>query len=233
MATKKTQVEMPKTPELGIKEISKDVVKITKEAEAIVIKTEKDYESANTFLVAVKEKLNGINKMRDFFTDPYVEQRRVALQKKNEIDALFDQSTNPLTSIEAKVKRAMSDFRLEEERKAKLEEARLQKIRDDANAKREEKGQDQIMTPVKTVERIDQTISTGDGAGKSTAKKVWKFEVTKISEFPADILKKILTVAYEKGIIDQVIRREVQSGVREISGVRIYEDFDIAVTAKK
>lgn len=233
MATKKEKVEVPKTPELSIKLISKDVAKVTKDAEAIVIKSEQDYKGANEFLVVVKENLNKINKMRSFFTDPYVEQRRVALQKKNEIDALFDQQTAPLESIESKVKRAMSDFRLEEERKARLEEARLQKIRDEANAKREEKGQDQIMTPVKTVERTDQTVQSGDGLGKSTAKKVWKFEVQKISDFPEEILKKILTVAWEKGIIDQVIRKEVQSGAREIKGVRIYEDFDIAVTAKK
>lgn len=233
MATKKEAVEIPKTPELGIKLISKDVTKITKEADAIVIKSAEDYEGANKFLVVVKENLNKINKMRSFFTDPYVEQRRVALQKKNEIDALFDNQTTPLESIESKLKRAMSDFKLEEDRKARAEEARLQKIRDEANAKREEKGQDQIMTPIKTVERVDQTVKVGDGVGKSTAKKVWKHEVLKISEFPEDILKKILTVAYQKGIIDQVIRDEVKNGVREIKGVRIYEDFEIAVTAKK
>lgn len=233
MATKKVKVEIPETPELGIKSISKDVMKITKDAEAIVIKSEADYKGANDFLVIVKENLNKINTMRSFFTDPYVEQRRVALAKKNEIDALFDKQTDPLTSIEAKVKRAMSDFKLEEDRKARLEEARLQKIRDEANAKREEKGQEQIMTPVKTVERVEQTVQSEDGLGKSTAKKVWKFEVTKISEFPEDILKKILTLAWEKGLIEQIIRNEVKAGAREIKGVRIYEDFEIAVTAPK
>lgn len=224
---------MPKTPELGIKLISKDLAEVTKQAETIVIKSEKDYIGANDFLVVVKENLNKINTMRSFFTDPYVEQRRVALTKKNEIDALFDKSTQPLESIEAKVKRAMSDFKLEEDRKARAEEARLQKIRDEANAKREEAGKEQIMTPIKTVERVEQTVQSGDGLGKSTAKKVWKFEITKISEFPEDIFKKILTVAWEKGIIDQIIRNEVKAGAREISGVRIYEDFEIAVSAPK
>lgn len=234
MATKKkVEVEMPKTPELGIKLISKDLAEVTKQSETIVIKTEKDYIGANDFLVVVKENLNKINTMRSFFTDPYVEQRRVALTKMKEIDALFDKSTQPLESIEAKVKRAMGDFKLEEERKARAEEKRLQDIRDKANEKREEAGKEQIMTPIKTVERVEQTVQSGDGLGKSTAKKVWKFEITKISEFPEDILKKILTVAWEKGIIDQIIRNEVKAGAREIKGVRIYEDFDIAVTAPK
>jgi hypothetical protein len=135
---------------------------------------------------------------------------------------MFKEQSQPLEIVETKVKRAIADFKLEEERKARIEEARLEKIRETANAKREAEGKEQILTPVKTVERSEQTVNTD--AGRSTAKMVWKFKVVDIDKVPRKYLR--CEVKHSD------VTKAIDGGIRAIDGLEVYEDFDISVTAK-
>jgi len=235
MVKKVKEVVSQETPESKIAEISKEIIKVEKEANAIVVKTEEDYKKASVFLSSVvKPRVNRINELVKFFTDPFVEARRVALAHKNEIEALFEPKVSALSVIENNIKKAMGGYLREEEEKARKEEARLQKIRDDANAKREEKGQEAIAEPVKSVERTDTMIKTVEG-GKTVAKKVWKFEVVSRAHVYSDkeFLARLHNYCIENEITDKILRKMVSDGVRQVEGVRIYEDFDISSSASK
>lgn len=230
METKKPTA---KTPEAQVIEIEKGLVPLKKEAQKIVIKTADDAKGATSFLAKVKGYADRVNELQTFFTEPYVEQRRVALEKKQEIEKMFAPKLLPLNDILVTVKRTISDYTLEEERKARAEEERKQKIRDVANAKREKKeGRGQIIEPVKTVERAAATMKTEEG--RTTTKKVWKFEI-----IDAELLKQnayfgalLVDLAIEKGLHEQLLRHMVATmGVRELEGVRIYEDINVSVSA--
>ena len=229
MSSEKNVVE---TPEVKIKAISKEVAKVETEAKNIVVKSSDDEVNASKFLIeVVKPRLNRINELVTSFTSPWRKQRKDALEEINRIEALFEGQIKPLEAIEKTVKRAIADFRLEEERKARAEEERKAKIREQANDKREEKGLEPIQAPINTVERAPATVKT-DG-GKSTVKKVWKFEVENYMQLSNEVIHEVMAVARDKGIIDSVIRKMVNEGARQLTGVRIYEDFDIGVSAKK
>lgn len=210
------------TPESKIKEISADVKKQMTVAQKIVVATANDVVKATEFLSGIKARLKKIEELRTQFVKPLND------HVKN-INAMFKEQSAPLEQIESKVKRAVADFKLEEDRKAAAEEARLAKIRDNANAKREEKGLDPIETPVASVERSDQTVRTE--SGRSTTTKVWKFEIEAYSKLPQTVLEEVLYLAKEAGLHDRVIRKMVADGAREISGVRIYEDYQVGVRA--
>lgn len=225
------KVEVIETPEEKLKSISLEIVKVEKEAGKIVVKTQADYEGASKFLITtIKPRINRIKELCNFFVSPFQESRKVALAKMNEIDAMFNEKLDPLLKIESTIKRAMSDFKLEEDRLARVEEDRKEKIRLAANAKREEKGQEPIQTPIATVERSSATVKTD--TGKSVAKKTWKFEIQEYSKLDDNIRSIIFDEARESGLIEKVVRKAVNSGARNLSGVRIYEDYDIGVSAK-
>lgn len=227
-ATKKPVAE---TPEAKVAEIEKGLVPLLKEAGSISITDEKGVVEATTFLAKVKGYAKRVTELQEFFTNPYVEQRRVALEHKQRIEAMFAPKLQPLVEIEKTLKRAIGDYRLEEERKARAEEKRLQDIRDRANEKREEEGKGQILAPVKTVERAAPTVRTE--AGSATTKKVWKHEVLDLAVLRKDeqFMTELYALATQKGLHEQVLRDMVKRGVREVGGVRIYEDIDVSVSA--
>jgi hypothetical protein len=230
MAKEKVVVE---TPEVKIAEISRAVAKVEKEAQSIVVTNKEQYEGASKFLSStLKPYINRVNELVKFFTDPYVEQRRIALAKKQEIEELFNKQLSPLLAVETEVKKSMGNYLRQQEESARQEEARLAKLREKQNERREEKGQEPVATPLPTVERVAPTVKNEDG-GKTVAKKVWKFELENSTQLPKEVVAEILTQAHQAGIYDKVIRKMVASGVHEMSGVRIWEDFDISATTSK
>ena len=229
---KKKEKEVEATPESKVAEITKEIAKVEKLA-IVEVKTEADYEEASKFLSAtVKPRVNRIKELIKFFTDPYVEARRVALENKQKIEAMFEKQITALESIETCTKKAMSVFLKEKEEAARKEEERLRKLQEKKNEKREEKGQMPDLTPAPMVARPDTTIKNEEG-GKTTAKKVWKFQIDDVDKLREVIGVEIYNIALEKGIVDQYVRKAVSNGVRELAGVSIYEDFEISATAGK
>ena len=225
--TKTKKLETPKdeviTPEGKIAEIQKDIIVVEKKSQKVaIVKSEKDVQKATEFLGQLKGRFDRVEQLRKFF----VEEPTKHIAKVNK---MFREQKEPLTAVIAKVKRAVGDYRMAEEMKARKEEERQQKLRDAKNKRREEKGKEADLTPVPVIERSEKTVKTE--SGKSTAKKVWKFEIEAHSKLPDGVIDEILYQANLKGIHDSVIKKMVNNGAREISGVRIYEDFDINIKA--
>lgn len=212
MAKKQPQETVEATPETKLAEISKEVVSIQKQADKIVVTNAEQMTEATTFAAGVKARLDRIEELRLFFTKPLLDQ-------KKKIDDLFKAQSQPLEAVMKLIKRGMSDYALERERQAREEEAKLQAQRDAQNAKREAVGKPVITAPVRAVER--EATKVHSDAGSSTQKKVWKFEITDPKKVPKKYMK----------IDETAIRAAVKLGEREIEGVRIYEDFDFAISS--
>ena len=213
---------MKTTPEQKLVEIKKDLTTIEKKSEKmVVIKTEDDVKLATEFLSQAKARADRIEEIRLSFTKPINEGLR-------NINAMYKEPHGTYIDMMTKVKRAISNYRLEEDRVAQIEEERQLKIRDAKNKRNEEKGKAPDITPVKTVERPDTTVKSN--SGKTTTVKVWKFEIEDISKLPASYKKTILDFANKKGLANTVIKKVVDAGIREIEGVRIYEDIEVRVS---
>lgn len=223
------------TPEVKIAEISKEIVRVQGQAKNLQVATQTDYEAASKFLSdIVKPRLLRVQAVMDFFIKPHQEARKKALEEMKKIEGLFAPQLTALTDTEKKVKTAMGGYLRVQEEAARKEEERLAKLREKQDERRENKGLAPIATPLPTVER-PETLMKSENGGKTVAKKVWKFEITDPELLYKDkgFMLELYALAATKGLHEQVLRKMVNAGTREIAGVKIYEDFDINTNAAK
>lgn len=213
-------------PELSLSKIETELKPIESEmtafkdrAESLVIKTEEDYKSASDFLDLVNSKKKNTDKIRKFFVEP------LNTQVSN-INGMFMPQVKAADELVQVIKKKMATFFNEQEAKRVAEQARLDKIRDDANKKREEEGKEIIAEPVREVAMPQKTVATG--SSKAQVRKVWTHEVEHLDQIPEDIKKAIIGEAWKKGIVKSVVQKFVDAGMREIPGVRIFEETRIA-----
>lgn len=189
-------------------------------ATAVLIDNDQQYAEATAFVSYLSGKMKDIEKLRKFFVDP------LNAQVKN-INSMFKPQVEAREEVVGIVKSKMAAFYQKQEAIRIAEEKRLQAIRDKANEKREEKGQAPIAEPVRQVEEMKRTATVG--AAQTTVRKVWKHKIVSIDALPEDVKKAIFAEAYKSGIMDTVIRKFVHAGIREMSGVEIFEDVQVAV----
>lgn len=216
---KKEEVKSVVNIETELKPIESEISSFREKAEAMIIADDDQYTLASDTLGAVNTKLKGIEKLRKFFVDP------LNAQVKN-INGMFKPQVEAADEIVQIIKKKMAVYYDKKETARRAEEARLQKIRDDADAKRLAAGKEKIAEPVREVAMPSKFTATDNA--KSQVRKVWTHEILKISELPADITRAILEEAYRKGIVKMVVQRYVDAGTRDMPGVRIFEETRIA-----
>lgn len=203
-----------------LKPLETEIVTQKQKAEALEIKTDADYDLATEAVKFVTDRKKAIEDTRKFFVDPLNKQVK-------DINARFKPQADEADEVIKIIKGKMSVYFSKKEEARLKEEKRLQDIRDKANAKREAEGKEMIAEPVREVAEVSRTVSTG--AAQSTVKKVWKHKIISMSELPDDVKKAIFAEAYKKGLVDTVVGKFVKAGVREMTGVEIYQDTQIAI----
>lgn len=202
------------TPDGKLGEIAKDIEVITAEADTYTIQAPQDVAIATEFLVKVKGRAKRIEELRQFFVKPLNDQVKA-------INDRFKASLKPLEDVEAKVKRLISNYTLEQERLRHEEERKLQEAHAKEMAKQEKAadkaGADFVPTIAPTIAQAVPTIKTE--SGKTTTVKVWKFEIVDAAQVPREYLE----------VNESLVRKAVQAGAREIAGVRIYEDIQVKI----
>lgn len=208
------------TIESHLKPLASEVLSLQEKATTLVIASEEDYSSATEFVGVINEKKKAIESARKFFVEPLNNQVK-------DINAMFKPQVEQADEIITTIKKKMGAYWQKKEDARIKEEARLQAIRDNANSKRIAEGKEEIAEPVKQVAEVTKTVSSN--STQSTVRKVWVHKVTSINALPDDVKKAIFEEAYQKGIIDTIIRKFVKAGIREMSGVQIYQDTQIAI----
>ena len=213
-------MQEPQNIERELAVYENEIVTDRDRASAVMIETDEHYAEATAFVSYLSGKMKDIEKLRKFFVDP------LNAQVKN-INSMFKPQVEAREEVVGIVKGKMATYYQKKEAARIAEEKRLQAIRDKANEKREEKGQAPIAEPVRQVEEVKRTATVG--AAQTTVKKVWKHKIVSIDALPEEIKKAIFAEAYKTGLMDTVIRKFVHAGVREMSGVEIFEDVQVAV----
>ena len=230
------EVVTPKfiSPDEKLVLISADIKKIKKRVGIIKITDEKTYASANKLVIDIKNRVNRLDELKDETVKPIKDFVKV-------VEAKLKEPRDKYSSMELTVKRSMSDFQIEEESKVREKEAKLRAKREKEIEKAEAKGKPAPVTPVPIVERKEATVKTDEG--KSTAKKIIKFQIEDAEKLPKKYRDQIFAKAVEKGIADQIMRPQMKLGleisrdeksgevVTKLKGVKVWEDFDISVTA--
>jgi hypothetical protein len=164
-----------------------------------------------------------IEEARETVKQPYLEAGR-------SVDAAAKAKSGPLLDAKTSVTNMLNVFVREEEQKRQAEQRRADEARRAAEAEARERAAEaekdgkpvsepepvQVYAPVAE----EPTRIRGDYGTLTSARKVWKHEVTDYT---------LAFMAVEKNAnvreaIDKAIAAQVRSGEREIAGVRIFED---------
>ncbi|MBW2094182.1 MAG: hypothetical protein JRI80_04770, partial [Deltaproteobacteria bacterium] len=133
------------------------------------------------------------------------------------VNAFVKNFTRPLNKIEAVLKTKIAHYqyqleleRREQERKAKEEAARLQvQLKKEA----QEKGVEPAKVVPIAVPEADKVVRSGAGASAHT-RRVWKAEIVDPDAVPREFCSPDI----------KKINEAVKAGIREMAGVRIWED---------
>lgn len=190
-----------------------------------VIQNEDELNQAVEMLGDIKKKMKEIEKTRKEFTAPLLEHKKV-------IDNKFKNIKDPLEKNEKILKKIILDYQKKKEEEA-LEQLKLQQ---EAQAKAQAEADKQAMAeaaergcmtgpppsvPVPgtetAIEEPKQTVRTG--ATTASFKKVWKFEITDPTLIPGKYWM----------INEKQINEDIRKGTREIPGVKIFQENQLAV----
>lgn len=184
-----------------IEQIEKNNQSITERATSLVIADEKTQNEAVDYLSGIARAKKDLEEKRVFFVKPLNDQ----VKKINEF---FKKYSTPLLEADGILRRKMVDYRTV-----------LRKIEEEKNRK--------ALELAKSVgieqEELDMEVkpeAAKTESGTVSGRKVMRFELVDENKVP----REYLTVDASK------IRKGIAAGVREIDGIRIWEDEDISVT---
>jgi len=184
------------------------------EAENHQVKDDETNEQAVEMATQAKQLANKVDKLRLEIVGPHKD-----FAKK--VDSTAKSIKDPLDAIERNLKGKMSKYfqereiaRLEAERKAKAEAEALQK-------KLYEEAKKANVEPVIVAPAMipqPKTIARTE-TGSASVRKVWTFDIDDPRSIPRDYM-----------ILDQQkVRAAIRAGIREIPGLRIFEETSVAL----
>lgn len=195
-----------------VQELSQGSLELVKRAQGIEIVDDETDVDAAEFLAQVKTARKRVDELRHWFTDP------LETQKKN-IIARFKTTDAPLEQAQKIVGGKHLVYQRAQQEAARKEQERLRKLAEGKQARQaaraEEKGLEAppVVIPMPTVQAPPKTIHTASGS--VTTRTVWRHQVVDMAALPD-----------EYKIADEVkLGKVVRAGVREIPGVRIYEEM--------
>jgi hypothetical protein len=183
---------------------------IIETARTLTITADEDVERASVVLKSIAETKKGAEERRQFFVKPMNDQVK-------KINDLFKELVAPLLEADTTIRRKVSEYRSAQAEIARKEQERLNKLAAQQQARLDKKAETKGVEAPKITAPVVAAPPTK--VGNVVARKVWKFEITDTTAVPRQFL----------AIDEQAIRAAVREGVREIAGVRIYQEEEIAV----
>lgn len=175
---------------------------------------------ANTLLLDIQSAEKEVQAQRDFIIKP-LKQHIVQLE------SLFKPAKEALEKADQQLRRKVLDYRAEQARVAQEEQDRLLAEAEAAQAKAQatkgKKAQalaseaQALAVQAQEVSAPARVMQTDNG--QVATRKVWRFEVEDVGAVPAEYFT----------LDESKLRKAVQSGARQIPGVRIFEEETLAV----
>ena len=186
------------------------------EVKTLEVVNDETCEKASEMLVMIKKCEKKLDEER---------KKRVAIPNQfvRKVNARAKEFLNPLLKLERDLKAKIKDYktrleleRREMEKKAEEERKRLQEQLD---KEAKEKGIEPVKLPEIAMPKEKLKVSTEDGTVYE--RKRWTFRVINIKEVPPEF--KI------ERVDDKKVNAAIKAGIREIAGLEIYQEAEIAI----
>lgn len=194
--------------------IEKDTQDVLSKVNSIQVRNDVEMTQAGELLSKVKDRLKRVEEKRKEYVQPLNDQVK-------KINGDFKSLAEPYVKMERDLKSAIGTYvteqqRIERERVRAEEEARREEARKIAEKENisNRKALAQIEKPVET--KVVTSVKTE--TAKVVTKTVTKFEIVDPSKVPDDY----------KVVSEQLVRKAVNSGIKKIAGVKIYEETQVS-----
>lgn len=179
-------------------------------AESFLIQSDEDVDSASKFLKVIAESRKTVEERRQFFVRPLN-------NHVSAINEMFKKFLAPAVEADRILRGKIATFRTEQQRTRLEEQKRIQAAADALQKKLNEEAEAEGVPAAKVM--AGTVLAPPSTLGNVNIRKVWKFDVLDDEMVPREYL-----------VVDEkLIRAAVAGGAREIPGVRIYQDEQIAV----
>ena len=183
--------------------LEKQVSPLVKQAGSYQIDSVEAVDNASLFLKKVKDAENNLEAKRLEFTAPLNKSLKAINETFRQLRTPLEQARSLLTGKILTWKRAETDrLAKEEARRRAIQEAH-------------EKAGHEVKAPV-VLEKPDSKI------GNTQTRKVWTYEQVDFSKISDDY----------KTIDERAIREAIRAGVREIKGLRIYQEEQLSIVGR-
>lgn len=168
-----------------------------------------------------KELVKEARRIEQFIEEKRKEATKPLLDKKKQIDEFAKSLTNELNNAVKSLRAQMQKYEEEKERR-RLEE--LRRLVEERRRKEEELRQAQLSQDETQVEKLQELAKIEEKTSQlseksSSLRMIWTFEVVDINQVPREYL-----------VLDETaVRRAIQSGVREIPGLRIFQKPSLVI----
>ncbi|MBU1067456.1 hypothetical protein KKE60_06690 [Patescibacteria group bacterium] len=180
------------------------------DARVCTIESEKDHELAVEMAIQAKKLVKKINNIRDkFISEPKEYVRSVNNMAKS--------YTDRLAAIEKCLRDKLSNFQYQRELERRKAEEEARKAAAEIQTRLNEEAKAANVEPVQIIVPLapQPKIVTRTAEGSSSSREVWTFAVDDESKIPPKYF-----------VLDtKRIGKDVRSGIRDIPGVRIYQEF--------
>lgn len=213
--------ELMETPAVvAAAQLYKEARALETQAVTLTIATNKELMNASELLSRVAKLRKDLETRRKFIVDPLNKQVK-------QINEAFKFWSAPLDHADRVLRKGIADYQAEQRRRAEEERRRqdeLERNRLEALEQAVEqptpKGEPATIVfpvPPPPVSEPLRTVKTS--AGLVSTRKRWTFEVLDLSVVPREYLM----------LNERAVREAIRQGVREIPGLRIYEEDDVVV----
>ncbi|MDE2022374.1 MAG: hypothetical protein KGI71_05700, partial [Patescibacteria group bacterium] len=170
--------------------------------------------TASDMLVQLKRWEKEVEEKRAFVVKPLKEHVK-------RLDALFKPTLDQLEEAERLVKGKLLGFQEKERAKAEAERAKLLEQAEEAQAEGDQDAAVELATQAMEATSIQKTVQAPSEMGSVQTKMRWTFEVTDLGAVPPEYMS----------LDEGKVRAAIRSGVREVSGLRIFQQAELAVSA--
>ncbi len=184
---------------------------VTGRALLMEVKTAQDAVNAAQLLVTIKDFQKQLKQRQDFLLAPV----KAATER---IKSLFAPAMARLEEAERGVKLKLSAYQAEEQRRRDEERQKLLAAAVNANESGDTDTAADLATSAASIMPEAKTkLVEGGGAVRTTM--VWKFKVTDPSSVPREYLE----------VDEKKVRAAIRNGVREVAGLEIFQEAQLAV----
>lgn len=195
--------------------LTTQVSEIVSTADSLIVNDENDYITATDLLSLISKINKKLEEKRKELVKPYNEQVK-------KINDFFKGYTEPLDRANRTVKQKALTYKQDQERKRQEEERAIREALEKARKEAESQNKEVDIPAAETVVIPKLIPTVRAGLGTSTVKKVWTFAIEDETKIPREYLM----------VNEKKIREAIRKGIREIPGVRIYQEEELAVRAR-